>query len=377
MRRETTFKVLVGAWVVLLLVPMAQRWWWKGEELPLGGAYQEVPLPTWSWDSFERGTFQSEAEQHAKTQVGYYTTLVRWFNEWRWTLLHTTNKGLTRGSGEVVFEDSYGEAALGVDFVGQDSARARVALLQVVADTLARRNIAVVLAIAPGKAEMRRSDWSRTWQRFPQGETNLSTYNKLLKNSSINYVSLYDWLLEVDDTLSYPLYPDMGIHIARRAEFWVADTLVKAMSHAMNTHLPTLRRGDVHLARYPEGRDYDVAQAMNLWCQRDMELKFVDYQYQREGADTTARVLVVADSYYWEMFNNGLSAKALNGGSFWYYSAVAYPESYQTHTEVGSLDLKAELEQYRGILIFTTDANLKQLAFEFPEQVAQAYGIPH
>jgi hypothetical protein len=190
-------------------------------------------------------------------------------------------------------------------------------------------------------------------------------------------VSLYDWLLEVDDTLGYPLYPDMGIHFTRRAEYFVADTLVRALSHAMGTHLPTLMRGQVHVAQYPEGRDYDVAQAMNLWCHRDMELKFVDYQYQRVGADTTTRVLVVADSYYWEMFNNGLSAKALNGGSFWYYSAVAYPESYHTHTEVGSLDLKEELEKYRGILIFTTDANLKQLAFEFPEQVAKAYGIPY
>jgi hypothetical protein len=106
-----------------------------------------------------------------------------------------------------------------------------------------------------------------------------------------------------------------------------------------------------------------------------MKLGFVEYRYHREGADTNAKVLVVADSYYWEMFNNGLSAKAFNGGSFWYYNAVAYPESYNNHLEVKSLDLKQALKAYAGILLFTTDANLKKMGFDFPERVAEAYGI--
>jgi hypothetical protein len=341
----------------------------------LGGSFVWPEAPTWSVDGFTSGQFQKDADAYVRTQLGLYPTLVRIYNEWRWSVARQSNPGLWAGPGSVVFEESYLKTALGDDFKGLDSIQSRVQLLQKVSDTLAQNGIALVVAIAPGKAVMMPDHWPQTWKRRPPGETNLSAYNKELKKSNLNYISLYDWLLKVKDTLSYPLYPTYGIHLSRRAEFFVADTLVKALSAAMETNLPTLTRGALRQAAFSEGRDYDVAQAMNLLFPRIMKLGFVEYRYHREGADTNAKVLVVADSYYWEMFNNGLSAKAFNGGSFWYYNAVAYPESYNNHLEVKSLDLKQALKAYAGILLFTTDANLKKMGFDFPERVAEAYGI--
>ena len=56
------------------------------------------------------------------------------------------------------------------------------------------------------------------------------------------------------------------------------------------------------------------------------------------------KVLTVADSYYWGLFNSGLSRDVFNNSEFWFYNEMIYPDSYKSPLNVRDINLKESID---------------------------------
>jgi hypothetical protein len=85
------------------------------------------------------------------------------------------------------------------------------------------------------------------------------------------------------------------------------------------------------------------------------------------------KTTVIADSYYWGMFNSGFSSTVFNNGKFWFYNQEVYPDHYEKPTMVPNIDFKKEISENEVIILLSTDANLYRFPFGFSELFIQNF----
>ena len=129
------------------------------------------------------------------------------------------------------------------------------------------------------------------------------------------------------------------------------------------------------LARVP---DYDIATAMNLICRlKDSEpLAYPVYRFG-ERSDTLdyPMVLVVGDSYFWNIINPGIPKEVFGNEAYWYFGHLVYPDFYYKPTYVSDLDLKEEVEKQDVILLMTTERFLYKFDWKFIDNLYALYGV--
>jgi len=76
--------------------------------------------------------------------------------------------------------------------------------------------------------------------------------------------------------------------------------------------------------------------------------------------------VVIADSYYWGMFNFGIS-NAFTNSHFWYYNQQIYPDSYHAPLETSQVSLQEEIDRHDLFIVMATEATLPDLGWGFIE----------
>jgi hypothetical protein len=89
-------------------------------------------------------------------------------------------------------------------------------------------------------------------------------------------------------------------------------------------------------------------------------------QFQSDSGKTKPSVLVVSDSYYWGMYNFGIS-NAFSNSHFWFYNKQVYPDFYQNALETNQINLKDEIAKHDVIILMATEATLPGLGWGFIE----------
>src|SRR5690554_7723719 len=106
--------------------------------------------------------------------------------------------------------------------------------------------------------------------------------------------------------------------------------------------------------------DEDIEKAMNLLFRiKNHEMAYPAYQFSEKSAATSPRVLTIADSFYWGLFNIGVSRDAFDDGQFWYYNQEIYPDSFEAPKNVEDINIIEEVEKNDVVMILATEGNLK------------------
>lgn len=169
-----------------------------------------------------------------------------------------------------------------------------------------------------------------------------------------------------------PLYPKNGIHWSNYAVALVIDSLIKKIEISRSIDLPNLYFKKVVIDK-PKGDDNDIADGMNLL----VEFKGYNLAYPaiiiEDGLNKTKpSVLTISDSYYWGIYNMGIS-KCFNNDHFWYYNKLVYPETFKQELQVEDLDLEQEIKNHDVIIIMATEANLKNFGWGFIQNLDQLF----
>lgn len=360
------FLLIIG----LLFIPIIQKKFKFITLDPLEGAFETIEDPYISKSAWLEGTFQVAQEDYAKNNFGFREILVRLYNQWNFSLYTKANSnGVVIGKEGFLYEGNYIRAQLGIDYIGADSIRKQVKKLETISDTLKRHNIDLVVILAPGKGSFYPDYFPDRYYKKRKDKTNYEEYAKQMKNARINLLDAHSWFREMKKTThtKYKLFSKTGIHWSRYGEYIMADSLLNYLTKVTGKPFPHMKLDSLEQSKEYRGTDNDAGKGLNiLWELPDYEMTYPSFHIVNKELNKT-KVLTISDSYYWGMYNFGLSHDYFADGEFWYYNRERYPLTFSGPAPVSEINTKKEVLKHNVVIIVCTDANLSRFGFGFLE----------
>ena len=102
-------------------------------------------------------------------------------------------------------------------------------------------------------------------------------------------------------------------------------------------------------------------------------MAYPELQFESDKGKQRPAVLVISDSFYWGLFNFGIS-RSFNPGHFWFYNHEVYPKQLGVERTVKQLKLLEEIARHDVVVIMATEATLPKLGWGFIESASTELG---
>jgi hypothetical protein len=333
---------------------------------PLKGAIVEPENAKFSFKDWFAGDYQPKKEEYLNSAFGFRSFFVRINNQIAFNLFNQAKaNGVIIGKKNYLYEENYIKAYYGNDFIGRDSIENRFRKLKFITDTLSKLDKNLITIFAAGKGSFYPEYFPEKY-KTEKGETNLEWHVRLAEEYGLNYIDFNSYFLENKNTSKYPLYPEHGIHWSNYGTCLVADSIIHYIERIRNINMPELEWDNVRMDK-ASGVDYDIADGMNLLFRLNgQKLAYPEIYWKSDSTNVKPSVLVISDSFYWEMFNFGIS-NAFSKSHFWFYNKQIYPDSYEKPITTDDVDLMKEIENHDVIIILGTEATMPGYGWGFIE----------
>lgn len=344
-------------------------------EYPLAGAVTLSEKPAFSFKGWFDDSFQNQYQKYVNEHFGFRNYLVRLNNQLAFSLFNKAKaNGVIIGKENYLYEKNYIKAYYGLDSISNDSIETRLAKFKFVQDTLKKLNIDLLLVYAPGKASYFPEYIPESEKPAKSFQTNYDRYIAFSKKLGVNFIDYHSYFNAQKTKTKYPLYPKFGIHWSSYGRDLVLDSLVHYIEKFKGIDLNDITFSQPVLSDSMRESDYDIADGMNLLFKlKPTPLAYSTVTFENNPSKTKPKLLVVADSYWWSIYNLGISNQVFNDGKFWFYNQQVFPESATQPTNTSQLNLKTELESRDLILLISTDANLPNVGWGFIENAYRLY----
>ncbi len=362
--------------LLLLCLPLAQRQT-KLISLPaLQGSFVVPPPPDFSFDAWFEGKYQTAQQNHFKQTIGFRSVFVRIYNQLHYSLYNRAHaNGVFIGKNNYLYEENDLKSHLGIDFIGHKKIAEKVRKLANICDTLQSKGIDLIVVFAPGKGNFYPEYFPQQYDSIQASTTNYAIFRQEILRTGIHFLDFQHWFGEMKQTAPYPLFPKTGTHWSRYGEILAADSIIKYINASLNgKKVPKLQIGKIETSKKMRFRDDDIEAGMNLMFNiSDLEMGYPQFEIQKDSCEQNITALTIADSYFWGMFNMGISKNVFNNGQFWFYNRQIYPESFTSPLHVADINLIEKLEKNDIVILLSTDSNLFRFAFGFIEQLYDEY----
>jgi hypothetical protein len=369
-------KIIFVVFLALLFVPIAVKSLRLFDEKPLGGVYVKTEKPVLNDSTWFNGSFQSQQEKYLNENIGLHNTLVRIHNQLQFSLFSkTTAEKIIIGKENYLFENNYIFATTGSDFVGDGRIDTLMTKAVDAQKILNSHNIKLLFVFAPGKATYF-SEYipERYFVNGKSPKTNYSVLSAECDKRGLNNIDFNSWFLELKGKTEYPLFPKAGIHWSYYGMYLCADSLVKKTEYDLGKDIPELVLTNVELSPEQRNTEYDLGDLANLLLPiNTYDLGYPTYEYKQEGK-YRPKVLVIGDSFYWNMYYSGIPANVFKSLDFWYYNSRYYNDGTdKVIAEVANMDYIQEILKYEYIIILQTDGGLNNFGFGFFDKLISNY----
>ncbi|MCE7954045.1 MAG: hypothetical protein DYH00_00090 [Bacteroidetes bacterium CHB6] len=363
--------ILIG---VLLYLPLLQTQLNFFDPIPLKGAIAEVKKPVFKLSTWFAGEFSDSSENYLNNHFGFRESFIRLNNEMLFRFFNKAKaKDVIIGKEGYLFEKNYIKAFNGDDFKGYDSLQLMVNKLKFLQDTLKKLNKDLLIVLAAGKGTYFSEYFPEKYAGKESDQTNYKVLKTLLNESQINTIDFNDYFLKIKHTAKYPLYPQYGIHWSSYSMCLAADSIISYIEKLRNIHIPHLKWDSISIEQ-PKESDYDIGDGMNLMHRlKSYNMAYPKVYFENDIGKTKPSVLVISDSYYWGMFNLGISENAFRDSHFWYYNYEVYPDSYKSPLIASAVNLKDEIRKRDVIIIMATEANLSKFGWGFIDRAYETF----
>lgn len=353
---------------------MAQRnlhiWSFKG----LKGEHYPHQKPAVTLKSWLDGSYQKAADKYCTDSFGFQSPMVRGINQLDYTLFKEANaQYVVIGKDNYLYETPYIEAHLGMDFLGDSIIEEKVRKFKAVRDTLCQLGIKLDMVFAPGKGSYYPEYIPDYYFKYSGHQTNYVEFKKAFNKHHVNYLDFHEWFRNEKGTASAPLFPITGIHWSKYGMILATDSILSYWNSKFEGQLPkaSFTIPDT-TTTVTQGSDADVEDGLNI-LQTLPHYNMVYPQNTFVAGTRKIKTAVIADSYYWGLFDLGLSTIACDSGEFWYYFKQVYPQNFQSGLMIKDLDLQEAIESKDAIMLLQTDATLNRFGFGFVESAYDLY----
>lgn len=368
-------KAVLILFLMLLVLPALQFKFNFVKMQPLGGDYKFAPRPAFSIEEWDSAYYQKKYTEYVNDHIGFREFFLRSYNQVWFSLFRVVHvQDLIVGKNLCLYERNYINDFTGISFRGEQVIEEQLRKARIIQDSLQKRNIKLILYFAPGKASFFPENIPEKYLEKSIPQTNYKCYTQKCKKMGLNYFDMNSYFISQKEKSEYSLYNYGGIHWSLYGMTIAFDSLCRYMGNLQGAPLPHLVIDEVVLSDTARETDNDIEKALNLL----FDLPHKKYAYPKvrfvESAETIKpRVLVVADSYWWNVFGSGYTSKAFGGSSFWYYNEQAYNDMGMPEARTDTMDFKNEVNKYQFVILLSTEANLYRFGYNFIERLYNIY----
>jgi hypothetical protein len=363
-------KLIYILFLLVLFVPAVQYFTPLTSLKPLDGAYTLQEKPELTWQSWYSGEFQEKYVIHLEDYAGFREWIIRFYNQLNYTLFdEAESPGCVVGKNDQLFLRSYIEEYLGIKFMGQEYIDQKVKKIKFIHDYMELNGKTFFLVFAPGKASFFPEYIPQEYMNKPVSINNHDYYAKRCAELAIPVIDMNRWFIRLKTHTPYDLYPLNGVHWTDYGMYVGMDSLIRFIEHERNINLPDMILEDVLISDSIAPPNNDVEINMNLIC--DIKKPPVPYPvlaFNNDGCDT-ARVLVIADSYFWQAYGAQIPQHVFDFNGFWFYSKTVYNEDHVQGVAVDSLDFRSEVMSQDVIFMMATEATMHLFPFGFVDKL--------
>lgn len=376
MHRNKIKHIIFIFFVVVLFLPLIQQLYPIIKFKPLLGKFEVATKPALNYNELFQGSYQPKLEKYINDHIGYRNLFIRLFNQVRYKFMNTSNaEGAKIGTDGYLYQEEYILSYLGKDFVHPTIINRNIYKLKLLQDTLQKLDKDILVVLAPGKGSFYPNNFPLIYRQKSKTTSNYDLYQDLLVKNGINTIDFRSWFHSIKDTSSYTLMTKNGIHCSKYSESLVADSLIKYISKQFNVSLPTIKVNKIVMTNIPQSSDNDILQTMNLLCEpSDLPLFYPEIEIVKNpNQKRTIKPIVIADSYFYGLFEMGLINDIMTQGEYWFYFNRIENRRKDKKTKPQELNLREEVDKKDLIILYSTDMNLKYLGFGAIDKLYELY----
>ncbi|MDD4529713.1 MAG: hypothetical protein PHX48_07530 [Bacteroidales bacterium] len=376
MHRNKIKHIIFIFFVVVLFLPLIQQLYPIIKFKPLLGKFEVATKPALNYNELFQGSYQPKLEKYINDHIGYRNLFIRLFNQVRYKFMNTSNaEGAKIGTDGYLYQEEYILSYLGKDFVHPTIINRNIYKLKLLQDTLQKLDKDILVVLAPGKGSFYPNNFPLIYRQKSKTTSNYDLYQDLLVKNGINTIDFRSWFHSIKDTSSYTLMTKNGIHCSKYSESLVADSLIKYISKQFNVSLPTIKVNKIVRTNIPQSSDNDILQTMNLLCEpSDLPLFYPEIEIVKNpNQKRTIKPIVIADSYFYGLFEMGLINDIMTQGEYWFYFNRIENRRKDKKTKPQELNLREEVDKKDLIILYSTDMNLKYLGFGAIDKLYEFY----
>jgi hypothetical protein len=350
-------KIVFGLLIASLLFPMLQEHFQIVKEKQLTGFVPENDKPELNRHNWLSGDFQEKFSKLKDDNYGFRSFFIRLFNQIDFSLFSKTHAEVTCGKKNYLFQLGYIYEYNGRLNVGNEVMKNNISKLKKIQNYLSEKNITLLTVVAPTK-----SDYFSEYQPSYAGPESPDRNYKLLvrdaKEADVRLIDFNHWFLQLKDTTRYPLFPQYGIHWNFYGMTLCADSIVKYLRKERNENLRKMS-WTLELADSPRGTDYDLGYLLNIFQKLPTKNKipYPKYIFDADSSGPRPRLLVIADSFYWTIFNEHVFSHIFKNETFFYYYNEAHPRENFPSQYVSDLNMVNEIEKYDVVILLQSGGN--------------------
>jgi len=252
-------KIIFVFIVISVSIPLLQQVITFAHVKPLKGAVEKHDQPAFNIQNWFNGIFQSNEEKFINNNFGFRSSFVRLHNQLDYWLFSKVNaNNVIIGQDGYLYELSYINEYLGRKFVGKKSINKSISDLKILSDSLAARDIDIVVLLAAGKASFFPEYFPDSLATISKTISNYDYFSYALDSANILNIDFNRWFVNMKDTSQYALFTKGGIHWSKYGEYLVADSIIKYVENLKGVKLPKLKLEKIETSFLPRNRDNDI-----------------------------------------------------------------------------------------------------------------------
>jgi hypothetical protein len=153
-----------------------------------------------------------------------------------------------------------------------------------------------------------------------------------------------------------------------------ADTLLGFIGSTLGYPVPRMVIDRVEMSDTLRDTDGDVASLMNLLiAPGHPEMAYPVFHFGEAPATPKPRILVISDSYFFNILGAKIPARAFANEAFWYYNKTIYPDNWLTPTDTSAVDIPKTVEGMDIVLIMVTERFYYHFDWDFADILFRHY----
>lgn len=369
-KKELLFKRLLfsAVFLVFLLLLLQQLFQFskKYKVEKLDGYFvpkNYVPVTSESWFN---GDYQKTTDEFLNANFGFRNLFVRANNQLKFLLFNKTSAfGVIIGKENYLYEINYLNAYNRIEYIGDKAINDTIRQIKTLQDTLKHLGKELLVVLCPSKARIYPEFIPNDFIEPTALKSYYEAYSNGFKKSGINYIDFNNLFSLKKEKSKELLIPQLGIHWSRLEAIYAADTIINYLSQKSLVSLPRIKITSVNKKDELVSPDDDIVKSMNLlWYPSFQKMSYALFDIDSINR-TKKNALVIADSYWWDIYLQDIPKNVFANNEFWYYNKEMWGNNYLGKTDPKNIDIKRKILQNDYIIIVVSESNYDKMGFGF------------